>query len=713
MAQNGSRFVLLCQQGLVVAVVAAVAAPAADVATLDIVAPPHARWSTASRAPMAAGPGSGTARSVVATSPVRPTVSTVPLTGVSKRGLRALDERASATSKAGGGSAARLTAAVTDAGKDRLAALSAPEHVDGLATVGVTWASGVHVPTSDLSVSVRTRRGSSWSGWHTVPYHPDEGPDPTSAEGRDARPGTDPIYVGDVADVQVRALTSTGSVPRGMKLALVDPGQETAPAAEQPAIDTGSPADEGIGGSGTPAVRTAGDTASLAAAVTAKPKIYSRAQWGADERMRDKPSLHYYEVHAGFVHHTVNANDYTRAEVPALLRGIYAYHTQSRGWSDIGYNFLVDRFGRIWEGRYGGVDRPVVGAHTLGYNDDSFAMSAIGNFDIARPPAAIVYSFARLFAWKLSLHGVRASSTHQWIEKRWLHAINGHRDVGQTACPGRYLYAKIPRIRTLAAGYQRSWAERDRDTDIAGKSYPDIVARDRKTRQAYLIRTGRGGGSVRVTATGTYLKYANAVLDVGDWNGDGHGDMVARSGRSGRLYLYRGTGTGRFRAPVLMKHTDYGHLRMLTAVGDYTGDGRPDLLAQPATGSMRIYPGTGGTGLRRSYVAHSAVSGIQQLGVGLWTSDGAPDTVVRHSNGSLTLYPGNGPGGLTGGSRVRSLGTAYDVMMAAGDITGDGRTDLVGRGKATGNLWVFPRTSDGLGSRRLLAPGMGRFDLMD
>ena len=116
--------------------------------------------------------------------------------------------------------------------------------------------------------------------------------------------------------------------------------------------------------------------------------IYSRAQWGADEQhARASRSLHYGEVHAGFVHHTVNANNYTRAEVPAILRSIYAYHTQSRGWSDIGYNFLVDRFGRIWEGRYGGVDRPVVGAHTLGYNDDSFAMSAIGNFEIAQPPA--------------------------------------------------------------------------------------------------------------------------------------------------------------------------------------------------------------------------------------------------------------------------------------------------------------------------------------
>ena len=74
--------------------------------------------------------------------------------------------------------------------------------------------------------------------------------------------------------------------------------------------------------------------------------------------------------------------------MPSLLRGIYAYHTQSRGWRDIGYNYLVDRFGRIWEGRYGGVTRAVVGAHTLGYNEYSFALSAIGNFDITSPPSA-------------------------------------------------------------------------------------------------------------------------------------------------------------------------------------------------------------------------------------------------------------------------------------------------------------------------------------
>ena len=201
-----------------------------------------------------------------------------------------------------------------------------------------------------------------------------------------------------------------------MKLAVIDPGEAPRSARELPAIDTAE-----LAGDGRRRARRRRDTPRAAtgwrcppATYTPKPKIYSRAQWGADERMRDKGSLHYFEVHAGFVHHTVNANDYTRAQVPGILRSIYAYHTRSRGWSDVGYNFLVDRFGRIWEGRYGGVDRPVVGAHTLGYNDNSFAMSAIGNFELRRPSKAMLQAYGALFAWKLSLHGVNAD-LHQAV----------------------------------------------------------------------------------------------------------------------------------------------------------------------------------------------------------------------------------------------------------------------------------------------------------
>ena len=95
----------------------------------------------------------------------------------------------------------------------------------------------------------------------------------------------------------------------------------------------------------------------------------------------------YGTIKAGFVHHTVDANSYTSAQVPAIIRGIYSFHTKSRGWSDIGYNFLIDRFGRTWEGRAGGVDQPVIGAHTGGYNSQLFGAAAIGTFNTTTPPA--------------------------------------------------------------------------------------------------------------------------------------------------------------------------------------------------------------------------------------------------------------------------------------------------------------------------------------
>jgi hypothetical protein len=251
------------------------------------------------------------------------------------------------------------------------------------------------------------------------------------------------VLVGKVADVQVRVVSSR-PLPPDMQLAVVAPGHARHATKQRAAIDTSTmDGNQGVDSvtaaaaldrAARVAVASASpDAAQLAAAVfTPQPVIYSRRQWGADEKIRSKSSLHYGDVHAGFVHHTVNANDYTRAEVPGIIRSIYAYHVKSRGWSDIGYNFLIDRFGRIWEGRYGGVDRPVVGAHTQGYNSDAFAASAIGNYQIKKPSAAMIQAYAALFAWKLSLHGVDASSTHQWVTSRWFQAINGHRDAAQT-----------------------------------------------------------------------------------------------------------------------------------------------------------------------------------------------------------------------------------------------------------------------------------------
>ena len=227
------------------------------------------------------------------------------------------------------------------------------------------------------------------------------------------------------------------------------------------------------------------DAIALQAASTSAPRptIFTREQWGADERMRDgRPS--YGSISAGFVHHTVNANDYSRDDVPGMLRSIYAYHTQSRGWSDIGYNFLVDKFGRIWEGRYGGVARPVVGAHTLGYNDDSFAMSAIGNFETARPrrDAPGVRRAVRLEARP---GGHRPDGP---LAERQRHHLPGDQRAPRRRLdrlPGPHLYEKLPAIRRYAAEAEEPVEPeepdpvtlRQVDSDLASTPYPDLVVR--------------------------------------------------------------------------------------------------------------------------------------------------------------------------------------------------------------------------------------------
>ena len=597
--------------------------------------------------------------------------------------------------------------------------MSDPQSVTGYGAVGVTWEHGNVVPDDQIAIDVRTRDADGWSEWLAMAYADDHGPDPDSEEGLRARPGTDEMLVGDVDQVQVR-IESDQTAPADIKLAVIDPGVATRTVREKAAIDTGilpsatttteaDAADEGAALSSSE-----GDLDLAAASFTPKPVIYSRAQWGADERMRDPGSLRYFEVHAGFVHHTVNANNYQARDVPAILRGIYAYHTQSRGWSDVGYNYLVDRFGRIWEGRYGGIDRPVVGAHTLGFNDGAFAMSAIGNFEEVQPSSAMVQAYGALFGWKLSLHGVDASSMKQFVTSKNFPAVNGHRDAASTACPGRYLYAKLPEIRRLAARAQVGFSGRQLESDMAGTPEPDLIVRRAADGQGFVIplRKDDAGGyrAGRPLASAVNMTDDDRILSAGDWDRDGHGDLITRRAGSGALFLRPGLGNGLF-GPYSKLAGGFKNVGLLAAVGDMTGDGWPDLMGQPVGGTMQIYPGQGAGGLKASYVAYSKVTASRQIGVGLWDLDGAPDTLTR-TGGKLQLLGGNGPGGLTGARSLTLDLTPYDWVVGISDIALVGHPDLVVRSKGTGELWLIEATSNGFGAPQLLGTGFNSYDLV-
>lgn len=194
----------------------------------------------------------------------------------------------------------------------------------------------------------------------------------------------------------------------------------------------------------------------------AAPPIIPRAQWGADQcPPRAAPA--YGQVQTAFVHHTVNANSYSPQDTAAIVLSICRYHRNDNGWRDIGYNFLVDRYGQIFEGREGGVDQPVIGAQAQGYNEVSTGVANLGTFSEAPQTAEGLRATAELLAWKMSLHGapvtgnvrVRSaggpSNRFPGGSAVSFPRIAAHRDADRTTCPGDALFAQLPQIRAQAA----------------------------------------------------------------------------------------------------------------------------------------------------------------------------------------------------------------------------------------------------------------------
>jgi hypothetical protein len=280
---------------------------------------------------------------------------------------------------------------------------------------GVQWRGPGRVLFRTRSIAGR------WSAWREGRPEPEDAPDAGSPERR--RPGWaigNPWWVGASDRIEARAV---GSVSR-VRAQLV----------------------------WSPEVRVP----MRAPAGTAAPPIVPRLAWGADESIRRGPPSYADSVRFAIVHHTAGRNDYTRSEAAAIVRGIELFHVQGNGWNDIGYNFLVDRFGTVYEGRFGGIDRNVVGAHALGFNTGSVGIALLGTYGSTRPSAAALDAIERLIAWRLDLAHVDPTSFLTYISggsERYasgipvlLNAVSGHRDTGFTECPGDALYARLGEI---------------------------------------------------------------------------------------------------------------------------------------------------------------------------------------------------------------------------------------------------------------------------
>ncbi|HYI75427.1 MAG TPA: N-acetylmuramoyl-L-alanine amidase [Gaiellaceae bacterium] len=274
----------------------------------------------------------------------------------------------------------------------------------------------------------RTRSGAGrWSEWRKAAPEAEDGPDARSLEQRAKgwRLGN-PWWVGRADRIQVKA---SGRVTRVRAHLVWSP--ETRIPLRVPAA-------------------------------TVAPAIVPRSTWGADETIRRGPPSYADAVRFAVVHHTAGKNGYSRSEAPAIVRGIQLFHVKSNGWNDIGYNFLVDRFGTIYEGRFGGGDRDVIGAHAMGFNTGSVGIALLGNYEDASPSAAAQESIAKLVAWRLELDHVDPTAFVNFISggsDRYasgipvlLNGVSGHRDTGFTACPGDVLYGRLGTIAATARG---------------------------------------------------------------------------------------------------------------------------------------------------------------------------------------------------------------------------------------------------------------------
>jgi hypothetical protein len=351
----------------------------------------------------------------------------------------------------------------------RTTTLLPAQTVSPFTLAGLTWVGPVSTGTE---FKVRVRESGVWSAWFKLEYGEYQGVGKDGTESVDTRVGSDPLLTGLADGVEVIMENTSGVVPSQMKVTLVNSQvtkQDRSIGQQSMRMAT---ADTGMQSQAVAAL--VGASISPQGALVARPRIVSRAEWGADETWRNPVPVVGSTLLGGIVHHTASTNNYTAEQAPAQMRNLYAYFTQSLKYRDMGYNFLVDKYGTIYEGRSGcavgavGCDSatvPVQGAHTAGLNINTFGVSAIGNYDVLAPenPAAMVESIASLMAWKLAPYGLdpnatayipstdtSGSSKYSAGQTAITQVISAHRDVGKTACPGRYLYPYMGEIRARA-----------------------------------------------------------------------------------------------------------------------------------------------------------------------------------------------------------------------------------------------------------------------
>ena len=401
------------------------------------------------------------------------------------RGATATVTALAQTTGAAGAPVPSILPAATDPQADA-ALLTDPLEVDRFFVAGFTWTGGADLPDG-VRIYLRVRENGSWSPWYLSE---------AADSGRDDRatPGTGEFVTGGADAIQASVVGS--SLPAGLRLALVPSrpqGEEvlgaddlkTTEAAPTPVIEDASATDN-QGTQVDPAAMTLSvspaPVAQPAAASVAAPAavpvvapaattanglpvaVTTRAEWGANASYMSWDPEYARAGHV-VVHHTAGTNSYSAGQSASIVRGIYYYHAVVLDWGDIGYNFLVDKFGTVFEGRSGSVAAPAgrmsIGAHARGVNTGTMGISMMGDYSTVSPSDAQLSSVGKMAGWFLKRAGISDvtgwAGLHVWTTERYqagstisMPRILGHRDVGYTTCPGNVGYSKLGAIRAIA-----------------------------------------------------------------------------------------------------------------------------------------------------------------------------------------------------------------------------------------------------------------------
>lgn len=449
-----------------------------------------------------------------------------------------------------------------------------------------------------------------------------------------------------------------------------------------------------------------------------KPKIITRDQWGATDKYINKDCALTVDpgIQGTVVHHTAGSNDYTQSQVYGILRGVQIYHAATLGWCDIGYNFLIDKFGNIYEGRKGSIDSAIHGAHAGDGNWKTFGVSMMMNSETYAPSAAVYDAAAALIAWKFGKYGLDTTDKATFTisktkQSLTLNAISGHREISATACPGKNIWANMNNLRNKVQTILNRYPTGSTTPppvfgDSNGDRLSDIISLTPEGKSMlYAQKSNHKLADKKEIGYGwNFIKWVEKTIDL---NGDNKAELIAID-NSNKLRIYWTKSYGFAGEVVGSVPSSYN---LFAVINDSDKNGFPEIVARDGN-TQNLYripmlnkkgkfgtPKLVGTGWK-NFRLFATVDDFDQ--------NGSLDLLAFDNNGVMRMYSFTSSGWL---KFTKNVGTGWNSMRlitSPGDMDGDGTRDLVAVHSKTGIMYLYGAKKNGWKSRVELSTGWGK-----